>query len=46
MNSRLQNQLTMVGSCITLANSADYKPVWDAEEPADFGLDLAALWSK
>lgn len=43
MNSRLQNQLTMVGSCITLANSAEHKPVWLGNEPADFGTDLVAL---
>jgi hypothetical protein len=28
MNSRIQNQLNMVGACITVANSTDYKPVW------------------
>lgn len=43
MNSRLQNQLTMVGSCITLANSAEHKPVWFGNEPADFGTDLVVL---
>lgn len=43
MNSRLQNQLTMVGACITLANSAEHKPVWLGNEPADFGTDLTAL---
>jgi hypothetical protein len=43
MNSRLQNQLTMVGACITVANSAEHKPVWDGEDPADFGTDLTAL---
>ena len=43
MNSRLQNQLTMAGSCITLANSADHKPVWFGNDPADFGTDLVQL---
>lgn len=43
MNSRLQNQLTMVGACITVANSAEHKPVWDGEEPADFDTDLALV---
>lgn len=43
MNSRLQNQLTMVGTCITNANSADHKPVWLGKDPADFGTDLVAL---
>jgi hypothetical protein len=33
----------MVGSCITLANSAEHKPVWLGNEPADFGTDLVAL---
>ncbi|MEN9574530.1 MAG: hypothetical protein RL514_2385 [Verrucomicrobiota bacterium] len=43
MNSRIQNQLTMVGACITVANSADHKPVWFGKDPADFGTDLVAL---
>ena len=43
MNSRLQNQLTMVGSCITLASSAEHKPVWFEKDPADFGTDIASL---
>ena len=28
MNSRIQNQLNMVGACLIVANSTDYKPVW------------------
>ena len=43
MNSRLQNQLSMVGACINIANSAGYKLVWLDQDPADFGTDLAAL---
>ena len=43
MNSRLQNLLTMVGSCITVANGAEHKSVWDGEEPADFGTDLTLV---
>ncbi|NBR86134.1 MAG: hypothetical protein EBY09_12690 [Verrucomicrobia bacterium] len=43
MNSRLQNQLAMVGSCITIANSAEHKLVWDGKDPADFGTDLPAV---
>ncbi len=43
MNIRLQNQLNMVGACITVAQSSDYKPVWTGAPPADFGVDLAAL---
>ncbi len=33
----------MVGACITVANSTDYKPVWTGNPPADFGTDLATL---
>lgn len=43
MNSRLQNQLTMIGSCITLANSTEHKSVWFEKDPADFGTDLVAI---
>ncbi len=43
MNSRIQNQLNMVGACITVANSTDYKPVWTGNPPADFGTDMATL---
>lgn len=43
MNSRIQNQLTMVGACITVAYSTDHKPVWFGKDPADFGTDLVAL---
>lgn len=43
MNSRIQNQLNMVGACITVANSTDYQPVWTGNPPADFAADLAKL---
>lgn len=33
----------MVGACITVAQSSDYKPVWNGKDPADFGTDLAKL---
>jgi hypothetical protein len=33
----------MVGACLTVANSTDYKPVWTGNPPADFGTDLAQL---
>ena len=33
----------MVGACITVANSAGYKPVWLDQDPADFGTDLASI---
>lgn len=43
MNIRIQNQLNMVGACITVAQSSDYKPVWNGHPPADFGTDLTKL---
>jgi len=33
----------MVGACITVAQSSDYKPVWNGKPPADFGTDMAKL---
>lgn len=43
MNLRNQNQLSMVGACLTLAHSSDYKPVWTGKDPADFATDLGQL---
>ena len=43
MNSRLQNQLNMVGACITVASSDACKPVWNGNPPADFTTDMASL---
>jgi hypothetical protein len=43
MNLRIQNQLNMVGACISVAQSSDYKPVWTGKPPADFGTDMAKL---
>jgi hypothetical protein len=43
VNFRLQNQLNMIGACITIAQSSDYKSTWDGKEPADFGTDLALV---
>ena len=43
MNRRLQNQLNMVGACITVAQSSDYKPVWNGKPPADFSTDIVQL---
>jgi len=43
MNSRTQNQLNMIGACINVAQSPDYKPVWEGKEPADFAIDIATL---
>ena len=36
----------MVGSSITLAQSSDYKSIWDGQDPADFGIDLGLLTGK
>lgn len=46
MNIRISNQLTMVGSCLMLANSSEYKQVWLGKEPADFEADMASAQSK
>lgn len=43
MNDSLTNQLTMIGTCIALADSPLYKPVWDGQAPLDFGTDFARL---
>ena len=45
VNDRLQNQLNMIGSCITTAKAPLHLPVWTGKEPADFALDLDALAS-
>ena len=36
----------MVGTCITTAQSPEYKSTWDGQEPADFGPDLVLLTGK
>jgi hypothetical protein len=43
MKSRLQNQLNMVGTCITIANEKENKLVWDGQAPLSFATDLADL---
>lgn len=43
MNLRLSNQLNMVGACLNVAQSSDYKSVWTGKEPADFTTDLTLL---
>ena len=43
MNLRLSNQTTMVGACLNIANSTDYKGIWTGNPPADFGTDMAQL---
>ena len=46
MNDILTNRLDMVGACLTVAQSAEFSPVWTAHAPLDFGTDLAALATK
>ena len=43
MNLRTSNQLTMVGACLTVAQSPVHQPVWLGQEPADFATDLTQL---
>ena len=43
MNIRISNQLNMVGACLNVANSNNYKPVWTGNPPLDFAADLALL---
>jgi hypothetical protein len=43
MNLRTSNQLTMVGACITVAQTPEHKAVWLGKDPADFGTDMTAL---
>jgi hypothetical protein len=46
MSERTTNLLTMVGTCLTVAESPEHRPVWDGQEPAEFKTDLAALKAK
>jgi hypothetical protein len=46
VNSRIHNQLNMVGTCITTAQSPEHKPAWDGKAPTDFGEDLDLLTGK
>jgi hypothetical protein len=43
MQIRLSNQINMVGACINVASSKDYKSVWLGNDPADFTTDLTRL---
>ncbi len=43
MDDQTSNRLTMIGTCITLAESTEHRPVWDGQEPAAFGEELAEL---
>ncbi len=46
LSDRTINRLAIVGTCLTVAESAEYRPVWDGQEPAEFKTDLAALRTK
>src|ERR1017187_8942099 len=43
MNIRITNQINMVGACITPANTAANKAVWNGNPPLDFTTDIAQL---
>lgn len=43
MNLRLQNQLNMIGACLTVAQSAEYQSVWLETDPADFAAEITKL---
>ena len=43
MNDRINNRLTMVGACITVAETPEHRLVWEGNEPAEFGTAFNAL---
>lgn len=43
MNDRLTNRLNMVGACVAVAESSAFRPVWDGQAPAAFGVELSSL---
>lgn len=43
MNDRINNRLTMVGACITVADTPEHRLVWDGNEPAEFETAFNAL---
>lgn len=43
MNDILTNQLNMIGACISTAESAEHRPVWDGQPPEDFAGDLIQI---
>ena len=43
MKIRAQNQLKMVGACVSIAQQTEYKPVWIDQEPLAFGLEIAGI---
>lgn len=45
MNLKVSNQLNMVGACLAIAETPEYKAVWNGKPPLDFTADLAALRS-
>lgn len=45
MNLKVSNQLNMVGACLAIAQTPEYKAVWNGKAPLDFTADIAALQS-
>jgi hypothetical protein len=45
MNDPLQNRLNMLGACLNLAHSDEYRPIWHSLPPLDFTADMVTLGS-
>lgn len=45
MDSRTQNHISMIATCLKVAQDGMHKAVWDGQDPTDFGSDLALLSS-
>ncbi len=43
MNDRINNRLTMVGACITVADTPEHRQVWEGNEPSEFEAAFNAL---
>lgn len=43
MDSRTQNYINMIGTCLKVAQENTYKSVWDGQAPEDFSTDMATL---
>ncbi len=43
MSDLTVNRLNMIDASLRVARSAEHRPVWENQEPLDFGVDLAAL---
>jgi hypothetical protein len=46
MNSKVQNQIHMVGACIEVAQKPQHQPVWNGTEPAGFAAEFPQLVAK